>query len=1169
MLKSPSMKNNEYMAATLASVGDGVITTDLAGRILYINHSAEVILGWNAQEATGQEYAHVLKVFHALSGQAMEGPVEKALRIGGVTGLEQDAATLTKDGRLIYLSATCSPIQRSGSKISGTVITFRDITRIKKLEQQCLDESKNLRTIFNTAPVGMLIIDNDVNISQVNDVALTIMRRDRSQVIGYSLGQGFGCRGSTENKRGCGFGTDCQSCKLWLEVKAVLRDGLSIQNLEFKKMLIEDGKEKEFWCRASIAPIVVDGKRNAVMTVADITYHKEREISATRSRDFLLKMLDGFPAIVWWAGPEQTILYLNDKWARFTGQPVSEGLGHGWLDYIHPDDRETYLSTLVDAEAGRRDHDAEIRLLHKSGQYRWHLCMNRPFFNIEGQPDGYIGMAFNVSKRKQVEDALRVSEQKYQSLFTNMNSGFVYLKVNQDQDGRPVDFSIIEVNTAFEYMFCLWAEDVETQTFSNYFPQFAEYLKQKVTQNLYHAGTIDNIGIDEYYVAPLNRWYSISVFEPEKGYLAVILSEITAKKLAEIEVRESQEKYRSLFMNMYSGLALNRILTDDSGEPVDFEYVEVNHAYEKLLNLPGEQLIGRRFSQIFPLHVKAYDEWIALCGRIALAGKGRVELEYYSPIVDKWFSLAAYSLEVGYFVAIITDVSARKMAERELERAKEKAEAANRAKSEFLANMSHEIRTPINGITGMIDLTLLTALSKEQRENLITAKSSANSLLRIINDILDFSKMEAGKLVIDNINFSIKDLMEEVVKTHSVKAISKGLDLTYTLSSSIPPVVVGDPNRLRQVIHNLVDNGIKFTENGEVSLAVKRTTEATGRDMLAFSIVDTGIGIDEKDKEKLFKTFSQVDGSITRRFGGTGLGLMISKQLVEMMGGTIGVESSKGKGSTFYFTISCQVGSQLSPKKHTFTGLRKTTQPQKILLAEDDEVNQIVIRRLVEEMGHTVAVAQNGLEVLALWEKDKFDVVLMDIHMPEMDGIEAMRQIRNKEENTGERLPVIALTAHAIQGDRERFMSLGMDEYIAKPIQIEELYEKLEEIGRGNRAISSIQKIRIDCQGNIVASDHAFSAADPAALKEMAELVQKLRSVVVANDPAQTEEKAHSLKIMANNLDAIEIKDLAFKAQLAARRGNWQEAVNCVSRLGDTYDTYRRSTMSAKRGSVE
>ena len=402
----------------------------------------------------------------------------------------------------------------------------------------------------------------------------------------------------------------------------------------------------------------------------------------------------------------------------------------------------------------------------------------------------------------------------------------------------------------------------------------------------------------------------------------------------------------------------------------------------------------------------------------------------------------------------------------EIERLLKEAQQASRLKSEFLANVSHEIRTPMNGIIGMTQMVLASPLNGEQREYLETAQLSAKSLLTILNDVLDFSKIEAGRLELNPIEFPLRQHVRETARVLSVAAEEKKLTLEISFSDNVPDRVVGDPDRLRQVLLNLIGNAIKFTSSGGVSIRIDVEEENENEAALRFAVRDTGIGIPADKQELIFEAFRQADGSTTRKYGGTGLGLAICVRLVKMMGGNIGVDSQPGKGSTFRFTARFGVSRVESDMRPTdalslrnmlnVVGTAESTplHPKlRVLVAEDNPINQRLAMRLLEKRGHRVAVAATGREAIEWTERERFDLIVMDVQMPDMDGIEATLIIRRREKEKGGYTPIVALTAHTMQGDRERCLEAGMDNYINKPIDAVKFLEVVEVTATARSAV--------------------------------------------------------------------------------------------------------------------
>jgi PAS domain S-box-containing protein len=539
-----------------------------------------------------------------------------------------------------------------------------------------------------------------------------------------------------------------------------------------------------------------------------------------------------------------------------------------------------------------------------------------------------------------------------------------------------------------------------------------------------------------------------------------LLTDITDHKRAEESLAESEQR----LMDIIDFLPDATLVIDRNGKVVAW-----NKAIEAMTGILAEDMIGKgNYEYALPFYGTRRPILIDLIlkadrdiesGYNQLERKGRVLMgESYMPnmrggIVYLLGSAAVlYDSAGNVFGAIesIRDITEKKVAEDHLIKAKESAEAAVRSKSDFLANMSHEIRTPLNAVLGLTGLLLNSDLTAQERNYVETVRSSGNTLLSVINDILDYSKIEGGKMELESQPFHLRECIAVAVDLVKAAADQKGLVMKYELDQSIPEYFKGDVTRLRQVLVNLLGNAVKFTHDGTIEISVAGTPIAAkvGKQYeLHFSISDTGIGIPEEKLDRLFQSFSQVDSTTTRKYGGTGLGLAISRKLVELMAGEIWVVSKPGLGSTFHFTIQVEEAEMiLNPAdpgvmRPREAGNPKTVRPLRILLAEDNAVNQMVAIQMLKRLGYSADVAGNGLEVLQALERQPYDVVLMDVQMPEMDGLVAAQEIR-KLWPKGPR--IIAITAYALKGDRERCLAAGMDDYISKPIVIEELRRVLE-----------------------------------------------------------------------------------------------------------------------------
>ena len=511
----------------------------------------------------------------------------------------------------------------------------------------------------------------------------------------------------------------------------------------------------------------------------------------------------------------------------------------------------------------------------------------------------------------------------------------------------------------------------------------------------------------------------------------------------------------------------------------------------------------------------------------------------------------------------IIEAEVRKRTE-ELSRAREAAEAASRAKTTFLENTSHELRTPMNGIVGMTELTLDTNLTAEQRGYLTAVRSSANSLLLLLNDVLEFSTIESGKLELEPVQFRFRESVNDALDALVARAANKGLKLDCDIAQAIPDMLVGDIRRLRQLIVNMVGNGIKFTEKGGVNLRVDLDSQQQDHVDLHFAVTDTGIGIPEDHLETIFVPFEQVDSSNTRRFGGTGLGLSLALKWAQIMGGRVWAESTLGRGSTFHFTARFAVApaaEETQPADETQPApTDEAALPERslhILLAEDNVINQAYAVRTLKKKGHEVTVANNGAEAIQHWDRQPVDLILMDLQMPEVDGFQATTAIREREADTGKHTPIIAITAHA---DRERCLAVGMDGYVAKPIRASKLFAEIERV-TASRSATTPAEVE-DRQSDIampidevdllerVDNDREFLAELIELFKEDGPaLLGELRDAVDSRDGAAMARAAHTIKGTVGNFCAAAAMQMALEIEIMGKEDSLDHAAESLAAL--------------------
>ena len=750
-------------------------------------------------------------------------------------------------------------------------------------------------------------------------------------------------------------------------------------------------------------------------------------------------------------------------------------------------------------------------------------------------------------ERRNAEDALRDSEERYRIVIETASDAVITI----DHQSR-----ILFVNSAAEKIFGYTTDEMIGQPLRMLMPKNLRELHEAGFRRYIETRQkhIPWTGIELLGVHQDGREIPLEVSFGEyhkhgKPIFNGFIRDITERKRAEEKYRSISSRLSALIANLQEG-----ILVEDEHRRL----VIVNQEFCRIFQIPAtpEQMIGADCAEAAENLKSTFCDPPGFLGRIEETLRERT-----TAIKEELQLTDGRTLERDYVpiwigdeyhghLWVYRDITERKQTAEALHQAKESAESANRAKGEFLANMSHEIRTPMNAIIGLTHLLLDTKLTPEQRDYLTTINSSSEDLLWIINDILDFSKIESGKLELDSHPFDLRACIEESIDLLAIQAAKKGLKLSFLIEDQTPMMIVGDSTRLRQVLVNLLSNAVKFTEAGEV--AVQVLSEKMGDDLyeISFSVRDTGIGIPADRMDRLFQSFSQVDPSTTRHYGGSGLGLAICKRLVELMGGTIWVESEVGEGTVFYFTIRTRAlpDHVLKTSGELKRGIDQITpaptilpsapaRPLRILIAEDNIVNQKVTGLLLDKLGYRADVVNNGLEAIEAIDRQDYDVILMDLQMPGLDGLEATRRIRQRLEPS--RQPwIVAVTANAFKEQRELCLAAGMNDYISKPMRLEELSTALSQVVP-HAAVVTTDRISAEMPDEIVTLFFADSRSRLAGMRE----------AIRNGDAERLRREAHSLKGSAYTVGAKSAGSICERIERLAVDGTLSEAEPLIAQV--------------------
>ena len=1011
-----------------------------------------------------------------------------------------------------------------------------------------------LNDTFGSIGDGVITTDNEGIIVMSNQTAEDVMGWSKQEILGRSLNEVFKIFDKTTGEQ------------LECPFDRVIKKGTTVGLVNNTTLILKNGETKVI--SASCAPIRdKEGTFEGVVIVfRDITRIKAAEEKLRDEQNNLKAIFDVTPIGMFILDENIRIKEVNEAAIRHILKDREEVIdtsfgdgfgcaysfehekGCGYGKHCKGCNIVNNIKKVIDT--GELIHGLEVQhsFIINGNEIKPWFRINCKSIIIESKNHAVVVMD-DITDKKMIEKALQKSERHLRQITDNMLDVITQL----DLDGN-----IVFVSPSHKR---IMGYDMDEVLGSSIINKSHPDDRERILNAFKKMITTKQLTREDYrYMRPDGKYIWLesigNVIVDERNQLVGVIiasRDVTERKKAEGEIKELQEEYKESEKKLrrITDNMLDMIIQTDLKGIIQYaspsNMLAFGYAQEEMIGQSSfcfmhpddREIVMLKFSEFLSnnttgrvefrfKHIDNYYVWLEAVGKVLIDDYGK----------------ACGSIIVS------RDITNRKCAEEESKKSKEVAEAANRAKSEFLANMSHEIRTPLNGITGMIDLTLLTELSTKQMENLSIAKGCVSNLLTVINDILDFSKIDAGKLVIDNLEFNIGNIVRKVIEVHAINALNKGLTLLCNVSPDVPSTFTGDPNRLQQVLNNLLNNAIKFTEVGSITLNVKNYNE--NNNTVKFSVVDTGIGIENKDMNKLFKSFSQVDGSITRKYGGTGLGLAISKRLVEMMGGTMQVESEKDRGSTFHFILKSgtkeSATREVVPETRTNSTIRMKLN---VLLAEDDLVNQMITKDMLIQKGYGVDIANNGREALELFDNEMYDLVLMDVQMPEMDGIKATSVIREKEKRLNRYVPIIAVTAHALKGDRERFIASGMDGYLAKPFDMNTLYNTINEImHKVDINEKNMAKRVLDQTNGMKDSELSKKSFIQNSIRQM----NQIREAIKENDISKAEQLAHTLKGEALKLSEDVIKNMAFKIELALRREDLGEAYELLKVLEKMFE---------------
>ncbi|MCJ8166316.1 PAS domain S-box protein [Pontibacter sp. E15-1] len=1098
----------QYVFLNPAAIGDGTLRKWLIGK-------------------TNEEYS----AYRQFKNRYLDSRLESLKRIRKTLQLEQfEEKLIDRQGKERTYIRYLNPVLDEAGDLKLVIGHGLNITELKRAQTIIsASEAKN-RAILAAIPDIMFIIDKDGHLVEMNNVDQKYLPIPKEEVVGKNIMSLFPYRLATA---------------MLQHVQRAIETGIS--------------EKTEYDLNAPEGTLYYEGRfvkyseSEALVIVRDTTEEKKAALETKAKNDFIELVLDSSPSLIYVKDGEGNFVLANHEFAKLFGRTIEEIEGLNTAD-IYPNKKESRLYMESDREVIRENKEIKLqeRFTNSQGEIIWFSTTKKPLVTADGQVH-VLGISTNVTEQRQASRQLEHSEELHRLLSENSRD----LISLHNPDGSYIYASkAVEEILGYSQIEMLFME-----TFRVIHPDDRERVRQKGFVVAMQKKTNVTLQCRLLHKNGNELWVETNLkpILDTAGNVTKIQSatrDITNRKRSEEALRHSEKKYRDLI-----NYSQAYICTHD----MEGNIQSVNPYLLQMLGLTTEKMVGKNLSSFFSSSFLPYMEGYlqkfgdrnVVDGVLFVKNKDQEKrsLHYQNYKVEEPGA-------APYIIAIAQDITDRMRTEVQLTKAKEAAEESARVKENFLANMSHEIRTPMNGILGMAGLLKKTTLDSAQQNLLQIIQQSADNLLVVINDILDIAKIEAGKMEIEQIPFDLAESIRAAYKTFIYKAEEK--EINYVLEPINLPhaIMLGDPYRLNQVLLNLLNNAIKFTEEGTVRLACHVLAETAENLTVEITVSDTGIGIPASKIDVIFDGFTQAYSSTTRKYGGTGLGLNISKTLVEMQQGTLTVESQEENGSTFKVHITYLKSMDAAPKVKEevidFTSLSHIH----LLMAEDNEVNIFLAQSIVEGWGARIDIARNGVEAVELARQNTYDIILMDIQMPELSGIDATMQIRKLEDKAKANVPIIALTANALKGDAEKYIGAGMNDYISKPFEEEKLFMKIAALTTPQAPARSVSLAYTDTARTHASQEgplydlsllQKMSRGNQQFLNRTQELfiqtvpltVEDLHQKHAASDWTGVSAAAHKLKSTIDTMQISTLKEVVRKVESDAKQG-----IN-LNRIGD------------------